>query len=285
MKLSLLVPVLNYESTLPETVERIRGLPSGEAHEVLVIFDVTNADWQEKVEQARSGLDERFKVRSIVRTDERGFGSALRAGAAAATGDLLMPVMADLSDDLSVIPTMIRKIEEGADVVVGARYISGGGIVGNTAKQQLSRFYSRIASVLTDVGCEDISNSFKMYRREVWEAVRPRSESFDLSAELLVKAAALGYRVYQVPATWVNRQVGRSNFRLYREFMSYTRWLALAVVCMPSRLTILAGLSLPLLIRPAARRLLLADSRRMVGTPDTIANGAEMSTGVGETKR
>ncbi len=285
MKLSLLVPVLNYESTLSETVEGIRKLPSGEAHEVLVIFDVTSADWQEKVEQARSGLEERFNVRSIVRTNERGFGSALRAGAAAATGDLLMPVMADLSDDLSVIPTMIRKIEEGADVVVGARYIKGGGIVGNTAKQQLSRFYSRIASVFADVGCGDISNSFKMYRREVWKAVRPQSGSFDLSAELMVKAAALGYRVDQVPATWVNRQIGRSNFRLYRELKSYTRWLALAVLCMPSRLTMLAGLGLPLLVRPVARRLLLADSRRMVAPQNPIANGVEMNPGIGESKR
>jgi len=101
----------------------------------------------------------------------------------------------------------------------------------------------------------------------------------------MVKAAALGYRVDQVPASWVNRQIGRSNFRLYREFTSYTRWLALGVVCMPSRWTILAGLSLPLLIRPVARRLLLADSRRIAGTPDTIANRAEISIGLGETKR
>ena len=196
-----------------------------------------------------------------------------------------MPVMADLSDDLAIIPTMIGKIEEGADVVVGARYISGGGIVGNTAKQELSRFYSRIASAFADVGCGDISNSFKMYRREVWETVMPRSESFDLSAELLVKAAALGYHVDQVPATWVNRQIGKSNFRLYREFTSYSRWLALAVLCTPSRWTILVGLGIPLLVRPVARRLLLGESRRIVGTLDIIATGAEMHNGVGETKR
>lgn len=284
MKLSLLVPVLNYEQTLPETVERIRGLPSGETHEVLVIFDVTNADWQEKVEQARTSLDDRFGVRSIVRTDERGFGSALRAGAAAATGDLLMPVMADLSDDLAVIPAMIRKIEEGADVVVGARYISGGGIVGNTAKQRLSRLYSRLASLLTEVGCGDISNSFKMYRREVWEAITPRSNSFDLSAELVVKAAALGYCVDQVPATWVNRQVGRSNFRLYRELASYSRWLTLGVLCMPSRWVMLAGLGLPLMIRWPARRLLLAGSPRRTQMPDA-ASATRLRTGAEGTKK
>ncbi len=284
MKLSLLVPVLNFEKTLLETVERIRGLPSGEAHEVLVIFDVTKADWRDMVEQVSGELAKRFGAKSIVRTRERGFGSALRAGAAAATGDLIMPVMADLSDDLSVIPTMIRKIEAGADVVVGARYIKGGAIIGNTAKQRLSRIYSRLASVLTEVGCGDISNSFKMYRREVWHATAARSDSFDLSAELVVKAAALGYRVDQVPATWVNRQVGGSTFRMYREFVSYSRWLTLAVLCMPSRWTVLVGLGVPLLISWPARRLLLPGSRRS-GNPEAVAAATELSTGAEGTKR
>jgi dolichol-phosphate mannosyltransferase len=284
MKLSLLVPVLNYEETLPETVKRIRALPSGEAHEIVMIFDVTKGDLREKVEQVSGELAKQFGVRSIVRTSERGFGSALRAGAAAATGDLIMPVMADLCDDLSVIPTMIRKIEAGADVVVGARYIKDGAIIGNTAKQRFSRIYSRLASVLTEVGCGDISNSFKMYRREVWHAIAPRSNSFDLSAELVVKAAALGYRVDQVPATWVNRQVGGSTFRMYREFVSYSRWLTLAVLCIPSRWTVLAGLGVPLLISWPARRLLLAGSRRS-GDSEAVAAATELSTGAEGTKR
>ncbi len=284
MKLSLLVPVLDYEETLPETIARIRALPSGEAYEIVVIFDVTKADWQEKVEQAGGELGERFGVRSIVRTGERGFGSALRAGAAAATGDLVMPVMADLSDDLSVLGAMMSKIEAGADVVAGARYIKGGGIVGNTAKQRLSLVYSRVASVLTNVGCGDISNSFKMYRRAVWKAVAPESESFDLSAELVIKAAALGYRVDQVPATWVNRQVGRSKFRVYRELVNYGRWLALGVLWMPSRWVVLAGLGLPLLIRRPVRRLFLTGSHGLA-TSDVSAGGTELSTGARRSKR
>ena len=257
MKLSLLIPVLNFEETLPEVIASIRRLPGGEAHEILVVFDVTSPDWQVKVDQVRSDLADRFGVRSLVRTRERGFGSALRAAATAATGDLVMPIMGDLSDDLAVIPEMMRKIEAGADVVVGARYIKGGGIVGNTIKQRISRGYSLLASLLTDIGCGGITNSFKMYRREIWPAVAPRAESFDLSAELVVKAAALGYRIDQVPATWVNRQAGRSSFRFYRELSSYGRWLALAVLWTPSRWVVLAGLGLPLVTRRIARSLLL----------------------------
>jgi len=262
MKLSLLIPVLNWEETLPETITRIRSLPGGGAHEIIVVFDITAAGRPAEIERRRAELTDRFGVRSIVRTSERGFGSALRAGAAAASGDLVMPVMADLSDDLSVIPAMLQKIEAGADIVVGARYIQGGAIVGDTPKQRLSRVYSKLISALTDIGCGDITNSFKMYRRDAWQAVGPRSNSFDLSAELVVKGAALGYRVDHVPATWVNRQVGRSNFRLYRELWSYGRWFALSVLAMPARWLMVAGLGLPYLARQLTRRRLLADARQ-----------------------
>ena len=262
MKLSLLIPVLNWEETLPETITRIRSLPGGGAHEIVVVFDITAPERRVEIERLRTELTDTFNVRSIVRTSERGFGSALRAGAAAATGDLVIPVMADLSDDLSVIPAMLRKIEEGADIVVGARYIKGGAIIGNTPKQRLSRVYSKLISALTDIGCGDISNSFKMYRCEVWQAVAPRSNSFDLSAELVVKGAALGYRVDQVPATWVNRQAGRSNFRLYRELGNYGRWFALSVLAMPARWLMVAGLGLPYLARQLARRRLLEGARQ-----------------------
>ena len=268
MKLSLLIPVLNWEETLPETITRIRSLPGGAEHEVVVIFDVTTPELRPEVERLRSELADTSGARSIVRTSERGFGSALRAGAAAATGDLVLPVMADLSDDLAVIPAMVAKIELGADIVVGARYIKGGAIVGDTPKQRLSRLYTKLIGALTDIGCGDISNSFKMYRREVWQAVAPRSNSFDLSAELVVKGAALGYRVDQVPATWVNRQVGRSTFRLYRELVSYGRWFALSVLTMPARWLMVVGLGLPYLARQLARRRLLKGARQNHRAPN-----------------
>lgn len=254
MKLSLLIPVLNQEETLHETVQRLREVLAGHDVEILVVFDVTKPELREDVERLRRALADQFDVRSLVRLDERGFGSALRHAAKHATGEVLMPIMADLSDDVAIIPAMLQKIADEADVVVGARYVEGGRIVGDTPKQRLSRFYTRLMGALTTIKCGDVSNSFKMYRKEVWEAVHPRAQSFDLSVELTVKAASLGYRIDQVPATWVNRQAGRSNFRTPDELWHYGRWLAFAMLRLPSRWVIAAGLGLPLLVRRALWR-------------------------------
>ena len=248
-ELSLLIPVLNHEETLAETVRGLRDALEAYEIEILVVFDVTHAEFEADVEDQRQYLADHFGVRSLVRRNERGFGSALRHAAMQAAGRVLMPIMADLSDDVAVIPSMLAKVEQGADIVAGARYVEGGRTVGNTMKQRVSRFYSWLMKVLSEVRCGDVSNSFKMYRREVWEAVQPTADSFDLSVELPVKAAAFGYELDYVPATWTNRQAGSSNFNTMAELRNYGRWLLYAMVHMPSRLLIVLGLGAPLLVR------------------------------------
>ena len=248
-ELSLLIPVLNYEETLAQTVRGLRDALQAHDVEIWIVFDITKPEVKDRVEEQRVVLTDLFGVRSVVRHDGRGFGSALRHAATQAKGRALLPIMADLSDDVAVIPDMLAKMEDGADVVAGARYVKGGQTVGNTMKQRLSRFYSWLMKVLSEVRCGDVSNSFKMYRREVWEAVLPTADSFDLSVELPVKAAALGYELDFVAATWTNRQAGSSNFNTMAEVRGYGRWLLYAMVHTPSKVLIVLGLGTPLLVR------------------------------------
>lgn len=257
-ELSLLIPVLNYEETLAETVRGLRDTLRAHEVEIVIVFDLTRPEFESKVAEQQKALGDSFGVRSLVRRDERGFGSALRYAASQAEGRAVMPIMADLSDDVAVIPSMLAKVKEGADIVAGARYVKGGQTVGNTMKQRVSRVYSWLMEVLSEVRCGDVSNSFKMYRREVWEAVQPTADSFDLSVELPVKAAALGYELDFVAATWTNRQEGSSNFNTMGELRGYGRWLFYAMVHMPSKLLIFLGLGMPLLVR----RLFAVSSRR-----------------------
>lgn len=253
-EVSFLVPVLNIEETLDATLQRLRdAFPPAEA-EILVVIDVTRPELLPEVERRRRELAERFGARSLVRVEERGFGSALCYAAQEAEGEAVVPIMADLSDDIAALPAMLAKLGAGADVVAGARYAPGGTIVGDTPKQRLSRMYSKLFGLFTEVGCADVSNSFKVYRRSVWASVRPRAASFDLSVELVVKAAALGYRIDQVPTTWVNRQVGSSSFVLLRELRNYGRWLLYGVTHLPSRVAVIMGLGLPLLARRLVAR-------------------------------
>lgn len=250
MKVSLILPVLNREGRLEEVLGDVRSQLASFDPEVIVVYDVTRPELLDAVKAEQRGLEERYAVRTVTRLNERGFGSALRAGFRASTGEAVVPVMADCSDDIAALPRMLAEIEAGADVAVGCRYMPGGGIVGDDLKQRISRLYSWLMRTVSGVRCRDVSNSFKAYRREVVDGIEGEATSFDFSVEMTVKAAAAGYKIAEVPAVWTNRQAGRSQFSMLRELPNYGRWLLFAARRLPSRpfLATAAGAAAVLLV-------------------------------------
>ena len=112
--------------------------------------------------------------------------------------------------------------------------------------------------IISRIPCQDVSNSFKAYRREVWEEIPNEATSFDISVEMTVKAVAKGYRISELPSVWTNRQVGRSQFSMSRELPNYGRWLLYAAIHLPSRpflLVIAAGSAASLALLVLASRL------------------------------
>jgi len=241
LTVSLILPVLNHEPRLEDVLREIRSLSGEYQPEVLVVHDVTRPELLESLKSEQRGLEEKYGVRYVTRINQRGFGSALRAGFEASRGDVIIPIMGDCSDDIAAIPRMLEKIRSGADLVAGSRYMPGGAIVGDTPKQQTSRLYSRIMQTMSRIPCNDVSNSFRAYRRDIWKTIPNEATSFDISVEMTVKAAAAGYRIDQVPAVWTNRAAGQSRFRMLKELPNYSRWLFFAARHAPRRSTLVAA--------------------------------------------
>src|SRR5919108_1253608 len=114
LTVSLVVPVLNNEPRLEEVLREINSV-LGDRPEVIVVYDVTRPEFMESIRAEQADLESRYGVRCVTRTDRRGFGSALRAGFEASTGDVMIPIMGDCSDDIAEIPRMLERIEAGAD--------------------------------------------------------------------------------------------------------------------------------------------------------------------------
>ena len=229
MKVSAIIPVLYGEPQLAETLAGVAAVRDRLDLEVLVVVDVPDPAREAHARADNDGVAAAHGARVVYRVGERGFGSALRFAFGEATGDALIPLMADRSDEPRDIPKLVEALERGYDVVAGSRYMRGGGIVGNTTKQRISRLYSIAMRLLGGPPIHDVSNAFKAYRRSVLESVRSVAESFDISAELTVRAHLAGFRVGEVPTVWTNRQQGRSNFVIVREVRNYRRWLWLAL--------------------------------------------------------
>jgi hypothetical protein len=144
--------------------------------------------------------------------------------------------MADLSDDVTVVPRMVELIrEDGYDIVCASRYMRGGQQIGGPwLKQLLSRTAGISLYWLGGLPTHDATNAFRAYRRSVLEDFPIESRAgFAYSLEITAKAHAAGRRIAEVPSTWRDRSAGQSRFRLRAWLPQYLRWYVYALTHRP----------------------------------------------------
>jgi dolichol-phosphate mannosyltransferase len=153
----------------------------------------------------------------VENTGAGGFGHAVVAGIEAATGDALAIFMADGSDRPDDLVRFVRTMEErDVDCVFGTRFSDGGKVVDYPLpKLLLNRAANNVIRALFRIRYDDVTNAFKLYRRNVLDGVRPfLSHHFNLTVELPLKAIIRGYSYAVVPNTWTNRREGVSKFQI-----------------------------------------------------------------------
>jgi len=228
--LSLVVPAHNEEKNLEPLLREIKAtLPQAvlTADYEVVLVDDNSTDGTGALADRLGREDPRVRV--VHRTEAPGFGMALRAGALASTGAVVVFFMGDRSDDPKDVVRMMEKIQEGYDVVYGSRFVPGGALHGYPGRKWLyNRGFNGLTRFLFGLPHKDITNAFKAYRREVLERIDLRqveSKSFDVTAELPLKAHRHGFRSVEVPVSWRNRTEGESKLHFQRTGPLYVRRL------------------------------------------------------------
>ncbi len=224
LRYSVVVPVFNEGENIARLCRKARAeLPPG--YELLICYDFD----EDNTLPALAALpdDQKPPVTRPVRNRlGRGVRYAIDAGMRAAEAPVVLVTMADLSDDLARVDEMISRVERGAEVVSGSRYMTGGRQVGGP---WLKGLLSRVAGIslrrLTGLPTFDPTNSFKAYKTEFLRRTPIESTAgFCLGIELTVKAHFGGGRVEEVPATWYDRTAGKSRFKLMAWLPMYLHW-------------------------------------------------------------
>jgi dolichol-phosphate mannosyltransferase len=199
---------------------------------VLIVYD---RDDDDTLPVVRSLLGQYEGVTLLRSTRGAGVLNAIRSGIDAATGDVVIVTMADLSDDPIIANEMVRRIRAGeADIVCASRYMPGGKQSGGgMLKKTLSRF-AGLSLYFAGFPVHDVTNAFRGYRRDVLKSIEIESRGgFEYSLELTAKAHAAGYRVVEVPTHWRDRSAGQSRFRLFKWLPRYIRWYLYALTHRP----------------------------------------------------
>ena len=224
--LSIVVPVYNEGENIRHLLEEIETKVGDPINEVVLVYDFEEDDTLPVVRRAVHNQSYSFPIRLVRNAWGRGALNAIRTGFKEARGPMVLVCMADLSDDLNVVPTMLKRMREGCDVVCGSRYMRGGRHdTGPLLKRTLSRLAGVSLHWLVGIPTHDITNSFKMYRKDFLGRLTLESTGgFEIGMEIVVKTFALGGKIAEVPSIWTDRSAGTSRFRLWKWLPNYLRW-------------------------------------------------------------
>ena len=229
MKLSVVIPARNEARVIESTLEAVLAQLASEGmdYEVLVIDDGSTDGTGESVARV-AGRDGR--VRCVRNDGAHGFGHAVRRGLDLFTGDAVVIVMADGSDDPRDMLRYFDLLDEGYDCAFGSRFIRGGQVRAYPrVKLAMNRVVNLGIRALFRHGYDDTTNAFKAYRREVIDNAQPLlSQHFNLTVELPLKAVVRGHSYGIVPISWTNRTAGVSKLGL-REMGSRYLYIVLLV--------------------------------------------------------
>jgi len=204
------LPTYNERENLERMVEALEPLDV----RVLVIDDNSPDGTGELADRLAADRD---WLEVLHRPSKQGLGRAYVDGfrhALATDADLVLQIDCDFSHDPADVPRLIAAIEEGADLAIGSRYVSGGG----TANWGLlRRLVSRCASIYTRVllmPIRDGTGGFKCFRRRVLESIdleRVDAAGYVFQIETTYRALRKGFRVVEVPIRFVDRTAGHSK--------------------------------------------------------------------------
>jgi len=214
-RLSVVIPARDEEGCIASTVHhlnlelRLRGVP----HEIVVVDDGSSDRTGAILAELAREIPE---LKPVHNDGPHGFGLAIRKGLETFTGDAVVIMMADESDDCRDVVRYWQELNKGVDCVFGSRFMPGGGVIDYPrVKLAINRLANLFVRMLFRHGLNDTTNAFKGYRREVIEGCMPiLSPHFNITVELPLKAIVRGYSWSVIPITWRNRRSGVAKLKI-----------------------------------------------------------------------
>src|SRR6476659_3890305 len=229
MRPVVVLPTFNEADNVVQLLRAVRT--AARDTDVIVVDDASPDGTADLAEAAAADLG---GVKVLRRMGKRGLGEAYRHGFTIAFDegyDAIVSMDCDFSHDPGRIPAMLAAVDDGADVVVGSRYVPGGRTVDwPVHRRLLSRWGNRYTAALLGIQVRDCTSGFRAYRTDALRAIDPAAttaEGYAFLSELLWMMVRDGATVVEVPLTFADRVRGTSkmSWPIIVEAMTLvTRW-------------------------------------------------------------
>jgi glycosyltransferase involved in cell wall biosynthesis len=201
-KLSVVIPVYNEEQWIRKLVERVQAVPIPK--EIIIVDDCSKDGTRQILPTLQAD-----NVQIIYQPVNRGKGAALREGFKHATGQVVIVQDADLEYDPAEYPRLIQPIiDNRADVVFGSRFIGESHRVLYFWHSVANTMLTTLSNMFTNLNLTDMETCYKVFRREVLDGVKLRSNRFGFEPEITAKIAKKrnpAWRIYEVPISYSGR--------------------------------------------------------------------------------
>ena len=232
MKTFVMIPTYNEKENIRNLIDRILKLKISNLH--IVVTDDNSPDVTWKIVQEISRTNK--NVNLLLRKKDKGRGYAGRDGfiyCLKHDADIIVEMDADLSHDPKYIPSMINKLKN-ADLVLGSRRIAGAKEIGRSFIRRLITYFANVyIKLLLGLNVKDCNSGFRCFKREVLEKInceKLESKGPAIVQEVLFKAHLKGFKIKEIPITFVNRTKGKSNLGLPQLASGYFMVLRLKIL-------------------------------------------------------
>jgi len=237
MKVSVVIPVYNERAFIEEVLLRVQASPIEK--EILVIDDWSTDGTRQLLEDfdkdqsagKREAIVQNGKarlplenIRFLFQSQNGGKGAALRRGFEAATGDVVLVQDADLEYDPKDYVKLLEPILDGrADVVYGSRFSGGPQRVHYFWHYAGNKFLTLLSDVFTNLKLTDMETCYKVFRREVLQGIKLKSNRFGFEPEVTAKISKGNWRIYEVSISYSGRTYAEGKKITWRDGVA-TLW-------------------------------------------------------------
>lgn len=219
MLLSIIIPVYNEESTVRQVVERVIGTPFEK--QVILVDDGSRDGSRSVMEQIDLPGVEKYYHEA-----NRGKGAAIQTAWSKIKGDIVLIQDADTEYDPSDYGALLQPILDGkADVVFGSRFVGYPRRVLYFWHSLGNRFLTLLANMLNDLNLSDMETGYKVFTREVADAIRIQSNRFGFEPEFTAKVSKRSFRIYEVPISYYGRGYKEGKKITWRDGIAALFWI------------------------------------------------------------
>ena len=208
--ISIVIPTYNEKDNIVPLVERLNSTLAGRNFEILLVDDNS----KDGTVDVAAGMADKFPVKVMVRTKERGLATAVLHGLKYARGNIIGVMDADLQHPPEINSALLKALDEGADMAIGSRYVTGGGVPNwGLLRRIISKGASSLAHLFlpSTRHVKDPMSGFYMFKREAMGTTEFKPIGYKILLEMLVMGNFK--KVVEVPFIFEDRSSGRSKMK------------------------------------------------------------------------